>query len=161
MSASVRLSRKAAQEILRAAPNMAVGDLGRAYSELQRALAPKPKSSQVRKTERKRRAKREETRDIYEQVAERAGGRCEACRLMFTLLNPGELDHFRSRRHGQSVESCWLIHGGCHRQKTNNVPSAEFWLRAFIAHCERHGYRAEASRAEARLYAIETTRGTK
>lgn len=82
----------------------------------------------------------------------RSRGCCEACGTSFGVGMPAELDHFWGRvRVAQSDENCWLLCWLCHRQKTNNTPSAAHWLRAFVAHAERYGFIAEAAKARARL----------
>ena len=128
-----------------------------AADELRRQLAPKPRSSAVKRTAAKKRSKRKETSSIYEEVAKRAGGLCECCTSSLLTFRP-ELDHFTSRRHGQSVETCWMLCSACHREKTDNSPSAAWWLERFISHCERNGYSAEAERARSRLEGIVSVR---
>lgn len=125
--------------------------------ELFEALAPRRKSAAVRKTEAKRRAKRTETSAIYDAADDRAAGRCEACGLLFETSDGPELDHFRGRgKAQQTIENCWLLHRTCHHQRTNNSPSAAYWLERFIIHADKHGYAAEAARARVRLATVRT-----
>lgn len=134
--------------------------LDEAIAELRRQLAPRPKSSAVRKTETKRRSKREETRAIYDLVDDRAAGRCEACGLLFWPLNAPELDHFWGRgKARQTVENCWLIHRTCHREKTDGRPTAAYWLERFIVHAYNRGYSSEVSKAQARLAFVRARGG--
>lgn len=164
---TVRISKKSARALSDFFANTHVRDrlLDPAIIELRAALTPrKPKPLAVASREARvsrRAAKGYETDEIRRQVLERAGGACEVpgCYIIFSTLNPGELDHFHGRgKAKQSVENCWQICRGDHRNKTNNRPSAAWWLERFIAHAERHGYRAEAERARARLEGIVTVR---
>lgn len=159
---AIKLSEKHARTLVRAIEH---GDIavntGGAFDALKAALQPHPKSSQVKKREARNRAKAAQTRDIYAEVEKRAGERCEACGILFAAFGRGpELDHAAGRgKAKQSVENCWLICRRCHYERTNSIPSQAYWLNAFIRHATKHGYKAEATRADNRLYAIETTRG--
>jgi hypothetical protein len=131
-------------------------------AELRRALAPKPTSSARKKTAAKKRTRRQQTSAIYEEVAKRAGGKCEACRGGFSAfaysVNRPELDHFYGRGRSADVASCWMLCATCHHHKTNNRPDAGYWLRTFFSHCIAHGYSAEAEKARARLEGIVSLR---
>lgn len=86
---------------------------------------------------------------IAEAVLSRADGKCEGCA---SLLGPyrrtPEIDHFFGRaRAKDSEDSLWLLCRQCHRSKTDNYPHAAFWLRLFLVHCEKHGYRNSYDRA--------------
>lgn len=157
-SRSIRISEKAGrilQAYLRAYEGT-VSPLGDVQREVERALQPKRYVQLAAKRKaRAKRSKREETSAIYEKVLARSEFRCEACHRQFWLYDPGELDHFFGRRGPQSERTCWVLHRECHRQKTENLPSAEVWLKQFLAHCVCHGYAEEASRARRRLEALE------
>ena len=83
-------------------------------------------------------------------VMKRADGKCEACGKW-----KGEAltyDHAHSRREPDAVETGWaLCWDPCHAAKTRNDPSAQWWIRRFIEHCEKHGYETSASRSRVRL----------
>ena len=161
MTAAVKLSRRAAETCRRAlGQGTCDPEVGRAIAELERALQPKPKSSAVRKTERKRREKLKETRSIYEQVAERAEGICEGCRVEFNALNLPELDHQRGRgKARQALQNCWMLCRRCHRAKTDGKPSRLHWLSTFREHCYRLDYVSEARRVEADMDFERAKRG--
>lgn len=128
---------------------------------LRASLAQKPKTSARKKTERKRRTKKEETAAIREAVFARAGGRCEACSLPFGDLDPGELDHFFGRgKEPQSVENCWALCHTCHRLKTDNRPDAAHWIEVFLALvAEAYGYREATTKARNRLAFVNARGG--
>lgn len=125
---------------------------------LEQALRPKRSKAPTRqRREAKRQSRRERTAEVRAAVMERAGGICE-CGCGTEFREPSfnyspQLDHFRGRARGESVESCWALTAYCHEQKTRNEPDAAAWLRKFAAHCRRHGYDREAQLAEARLSA--------
>lgn len=86
---------------------------------------------------------REETTGIYDVVAARADGVCEC---EFGCNDSAEqMDHFVTRRHGQSVEGCWMLSARHHLQKTENRPSRLEWAERFYRHCLIHGYEAKAA----------------
>jgi 5-methylcytosine-specific restriction endonuclease McrA len=160
----VSLSVKHARALWGLLPNVAdvSPDERMAMAALEAALKPRPVSSQRKKTAAKRRTRKAETSAIYEEVAKRAGGKCEACEepfspFAYSSLRP-ELDHFFGRGRGQSVVSCWLICARCHHAKSKSVPSAGFWLHAFIRHAEKHSYMVTAEKARARLEGIVAMR---
>lgn len=93
----------------------------------------------------------EETRRIREAVFRRARYQCEndcGCKA-------AHMDHFFGRRIPQSEANCWALCVQCDRDRTDNRPAAAYWCRAFVEHCERHGYTAEAERAGARLLVLK------
>lgn len=165
MAPSVRISAKSARyllQMLQAGPStpFLISDMERVADELRRALEPRPKSSQAKRTEKKRRAKSASTKEIRAAVMERAGDKCEACRVGFCGMDHAELDHFWGKgKTPQTIENCWAIHHTCHRDKTNNHPSAVWWLNQFVAYSIRYGYAAEEAKAKARLDALRLTRG--
>lgn len=128
-------------------------------SIVERALRPSPKKRAVRKAKKvtradKRAAKAEETAFIRKYVGRRSYGRCELRDPdsgQHCAADASEMDHFFSRRHGQSVETCWALCRAHHHLKTNSVPDAAWWLRAFVGHCAEYGYRTAALQAENRL----------
>jgi hypothetical protein len=156
----VSLSVKHARALWGLLPNVAdvSPDERMAMAALEAALKPRPVSSQRKKTAAKRRTRKAETSAIYEEVAKRAGGKCEACRGGFSAfaysVNRPELDHFYGRGRSADVASCWMLCATCHHHKTNNRPDAGYWLRTFFSHCIAHGYSAEAEKARARLEGI-------
>jgi hypothetical protein len=94
----------------------------------------------------------EETAEIYRAVEKRSAGVCECgCGQPFspkgTPSGP-EMDHFFNRRHGQSVQECWMIRTDHHDQKTRYRPSRLHWLHLFRAHCLKHGYAVEVARCD-------------
>jgi len=93
---------------------------------------------------------------VWKAVQERSGGRCESCSR--GSGNYGQTDHFFGRARAEGVESCWLLCMECHYRKTNNQPSARFWLEMFVAHCAKHGYEAARERATKRLEGIVAVR---
>lgn len=118
---------------------------------IRESLSPRPKSSAVKKREARNRSKAKDTKAIRAAVMERADGRCEHCGWAFQSFNPGELDHAFGRARAESVETCWALCRDCHRQKTNNDPSAAHWLEAFAELAEGLNYSESASRARALL----------
>lgn len=146
----ISISAKHARAIISDVPHPLLDE---ALAAIRAQLAPRPRSSAAKKTERKRRDKKAETSAIREQVAARANGACEQCGWAFRPFNPGELDHFRGRgKVLQSVENTWLLCRDCHREKTLNAPDAAAWLERFAAHCQRHGYAVEWVLARNRLH---------
>jgi len=151
---SPAISKRACRDLLahvrsvtRYAGNVAT-NLLRAQAELERAVERKAPSPSKKARESKREAKRDRTAAVRELVMHRARGQCEFCTATSAAL---ELDHFAGRARSESVESCWALCFSCHRAKTNNAPSAAYWLERFISHCERLGNWGEAARARSRL----------
>jgi hypothetical protein len=78
--------------------------------------------------------------ELRRQLWERARGKCECGGEFFDgcELAGAEVDHFFGRAKAEeSAENCWLLSPECHRQKTDNKPEAGYWLRRFMAHCNR------------------------
>lgn len=91
---------------------------------------------------------------VYSECEERAAGRCESCGLPFGigLTDRPECDHFFGRAKApETVENCWLIHSRCHRDKSDNFPTAAVWLLRFANHCLKHQYTEAAQRARDKL----------
>ena len=90
-------------------------------------------------------------RKVYAAVVDRANGLCE------TQCGHGaeQVDHFFGRRRGTAVAGCWYLCSFCHREKTDNNPSAAAWLERFIRHCQHHGYATEAALAENRIAVLK------
>lgn len=155
MSASVRISRKAAQRILTELEKAATlaWIYVRDVEELRAALRPSPKlrASKRAKVARKtanRKTKAEQTKEIREAIWVRSGGSCEAACGFWVTWNAGVMDHWHGRgKEKQSVENCWFICNGCDHAKTHNRPSAAAWLEKWRAHCIRNDLRSEAIRA--------------
>ncbi len=157
---SVRLSLRTARVIFEIAtrPRGGVNNMAElaAMKELERAMEPKRsiKPARIRK-EAKKKTKKEEAAEIRDLVLERADGFCESCLINFDPdLRPGELDHFWGRgKERQRVENCWALCRGCHRAKTDNIPTRNYWLTGFALHCESHGYMRDAAKARAMVQA--------
>jgi len=116
-----------------------------------RAFLPSAKKAEVRKAKRdfrkkKTAAKVDAMTVLRAAVWERSGGKCEACGLPL-VAERGELDHFFGgigrRTEQQCVANCWRIDGACHRQKTANDPTREWWLQKFLIHLNRQEGRDE------------------
>lgn len=91
------------------------------------------------------------TKKLRALVFARAKGRCE-CNCGRALGESGHLDHMFGRaRVPEAFSNCWALALSCDAAKTNNYPSAAFWLRRFRAHCRKHGFGAELDRADARM----------
>lgn len=87
--------------------------------------------------------------DLYQHLAARARGCCEACGV--SVMQSREVDHFFGRAKAEEVEAtCWVLCPRCHYAKTQNSPSARHWLDLFIKHCTRWNYIEARTRAEAR-----------
>lgn len=164
---TIRISRKAAVAILAdydSSIRLVEWRTSGAYQELRAALAPKPRREKklpgptIKQAKaKKRRATQNETREIYDAVAKRAGVKCEACDELFSPADPPEMDHFLPRgRFPQSVRTCWLIHRSCHRMKHAGDPSALVWWRAFCWHARRLGLVAEEQLARNKVASLET-----
>lgn len=163
MPASVRISLKTARALLHDFDSMPFLSAGMSahVEALRAAMAPrKPKafssgpSLKAQKAGRKK-TKREGRAEVRLAVMERANGSCEYCRAD-SLLSDLELDHMFGQARSESLETCWALCRYCHREKTNNRPDAEFWLREFITHCGTFGYSAAAERAKRRITFVST-----
>lgn len=94
-----------------------------------------------------------QTREIREAVFARAGHCCEESEC---ASFPSAMDHFWGRgKEAQTIENCWALCPRHDREKTENRPSAAYWVYLFIAHCEKHGYVAEAEKAAAKLEVLK------
>jgi hypothetical protein len=93
--------------------------------------------------------------DLAAALLARAGDRCECgCGIPFGPFLSAErvMDHFAGRaRIEDSLDSIWVLRRDCDALKTANKPSAAHWLRLWLAHCEKHNYRASYERAFKRL----------
>jgi rubredoxin len=169
MSGRVSLSRRCVQSLLNLASTGSsayVQHWKREADELRAALVPKAKSwrapAKKAKAEKKAAARAEknaETSRIREEVFKRADGRCEHCGWSFKVSH-GEMDHAVGRgKAQQTLENCWALCPMCHREKTNNDPSAAHWLEAFAEHCNTYGYRVEQARALKRLQFVRARAG--
>lgn len=97
-------------------------------------------SSLRARTAPKKAARRAKVSAIRAAVAARADGQCENCDAYAGLAL--EMDHFyggSKRRALESVETCWMLDSHCHRNKTNNYPSASYWQEKFTTHLYRVG----------------------
>jgi hypothetical protein len=152
---TIRLSRYHAELLLRAyeASPISSNVVGQ---ELQRALAPRPKSSARKKADAKRRSKAQEAREIRAKVFARAGGACEfGCGAGATDLHHA----FGRVRVKQSVETCLAVCRHCHWKLTENIPSAAAWWGRVVGVLAALGYTESANRAQARLDALRLSRG--
>ena len=92
-------------------------------------------------------------KQVRAAVVVRAGGFCEAC---FRYVgDEGHFDHFFSRRHGEDVETGWLLCWQCDDAKTHNRPSAAVWLGRFTLHASLHGYKEATERAQVKLAVLK------
>lgn len=93
---------------------------------------------------RKVRKPRVDMKEIRASAWERANYLCECGCGRDLRLWGCELDHWLGgsgrRKQKQSVETCWLLAGLCHRRRTRNEPDAAYWNARFEKHCRKHGY---------------------
>ncbi len=82
----------------------------------------------------------------------RANSHCEGCGRWINPHESAHLDHFFGRsKVPEAPSNCWGLCIACDDAKTNNRPSAAFWLKRFINHCWRHGLAAEKELAATKL----------
>lgn len=150
MSATVRISLKAAKALLDNGPKLrALAEVSETVEKHERSTSRRATAS--RPSEAARATKREETAAIRSACVIRSGGKCEVCGTIGGHHRL-ELDHFFGRgKVPQSTRNCWMLCELCHHQKTNNKPTAAVWLTHFIAHAEKYGYAKEAATAKSRL----------
>ena len=92
--------------------------------------------------------------EVRAAVLSRANGHCECpCGESLETFG-GELDHAEGRKYPETVENCWMLTVDCHYQRTNGIPSAVFWLKAFQRHQRKHSY--DSTRTGNRLFYAET-----
>jgi 5-methylcytosine-specific restriction endonuclease McrA len=103
----------------------------------------------------KRATKKAKRQGVRALVMARAEGRCEHCDAAETNFSPLELDHFFGKARSESAETCWALCRQCHRNKTDNTPSAASWLMAFITHAGFSGFTDARNMAVRRLNAME------
>lgn len=135
MAALVRISRKTALRLL----DFVAANDDWAVEELRTALKPKRFVQLARKRRvAKRATKNQETAAIRMVVMARSGGFCEACGFAPEAFGlPLEMDHFYGRvRVRQSADTVWMLCSPCHRRKTANTPSADYWRAKFARHLE-------------------------
>lgn len=154
---SVRISLKAARvllDYLNGAPR-AVGSV--AIAELERAMKPK-RSVKLARARRETKAitKKALRASVRTEVMIRASARCENCGRIESEFNHLEMDHFWGRARAESVETCWALCNECHRWKTANNPSRQFWLMRFVGHCKNFGYEAQRKKAGTEWDVIES-----
>lgn len=105
-------------------------------------LPRKPRGAPKRKRE-KLATRKEEMARVRRLVWIRSLGRCECdCGAVLSGPDAGELDHFRggaNRAAGTTTGNCWRLAPSCHRMKTLNRPSRDYWVTKFQWHCERNG----------------------
>ena len=151
------LSRRSAEALLAYLPaylpkdaSRLAGPLARAIAELEAALR-KRKPSPSRKAKAAKRSRAMVTPEsLRRQLGHRANLVCE-CGCGRHFNGTQTVDHFFGRARAESLETCWLIRSDCHQDKSENRPSAAYWLERFRAHAIRHSYWAEAARAGRRL----------
>lgn len=126
----ISISLKTARAIVRALDEAGEFLAATVAEELRAAMKPKPAvKSAERRRSAKRATKKEETADIRAAVMERAGGACEICGAHETNLSPLELHHALGRvRARQAAENCLASCRSCHRNITENRPSADVVL---------------------------------
>lgn len=89
-----------------------------------------------------------ETKRIRAAIWARSDGRCESCKDEITEQS-GQMDHTRGRvRESQAVRNCWFICPRCHRDRTNNSPSAAWWWWKVGVWAHENGYWTEAEHAQ-------------
>lgn len=117
---------------------------------LGRPVAPAKTLPEPKRSERKA-AKKESAKVrralVRAACMSRAGDRCECCGVPGTALAPLEMDHFLGRARSESVGTCWMLCRQCHRDKTENRPSANHWRVVFSLHQNNNGYDAAARSA--------------
>jgi 5-methylcytosine-specific restriction endonuclease McrA len=129
----------------------------RYLADLRAALKPKRSVVAAAKVRRAKKAtKRDAFAAIRGAVVKRADGNCEACFRSLSELDRGEADHFWGRvRTPTTCQNVWLLCFSCHREKTANKPSPDFWLASFEQHVSRYGYTAERLKARNRMTVLE------
>lgn len=132
-------------------------ELKKSWAAYRKSIGAEPTRKAAKAT--KKATKKTETAAIREAVMRRADGFCEDCGLAGSDGNPLTLDHFFGRvRQKQSEANCWALCLRCHRAKTEYRPDAASWFRAFIVHCVRRGFTAQARLAQDRLEAAALSR---
>lgn len=130
---SVRISAKAARALLSMnSPDNLTDPLERrALEEVKAALRPryKPKSGAQRKREKKA-LLRAESEAMRAAVLKRSGGMCEVCRAVDGYeCAASEIHHVLGRARAVETEAtCLSVCRACHRDITENKPSAAHWL---------------------------------
>lgn len=76
---------------------------------------------------------RAETSELRQEIFQRCGGVCENCQVRAAR----EMDHFWGRREPQHRYNVWALCTECHRAKTVNTPSAQWWVRRYLLHIAR------------------------
>ena len=95
------------------------------------------------------------TKRVRAAVFARADGACEGCGK-FISPETGHLDHFFGRAKAEeTVANCWALCVECDEAKTNNRPTAGYWLRRFIVHSDRLGHLEARERAYAKLTVLQ------
>lgn len=158
MTASVKLSLKVAEELMRFVEKHVESEFKRPYaaSELEGAIRRVKRVSSTRRTlgkpkRAKKAAKRDETAAIRAAVFSRAGGQCELCWCRV----PSDLHHAFGRREPQSVANTLALCRVCHDDLTRNVPTSAYWLTLQARHFERFGYDECALKMRGRLAFVE------
>lgn len=107
------------------------------------ATKSRPKSSAVRKAERKRRTKTAETKEIRAEVFARARWLCE-----FACGSPAtDLHHAFGRKEQQAIGTCLALCRWCHREVTEHTGgAASSWMRVTVAF-KRAGLQNSSDRA--------------
>lgn len=122
----------------------------------QKFAKPSPLDREQKRHERRGRKAREDMK-VYDAVTKRAGGVCECgCGRLLDkgLLSKDVRDHFWGRAKAPTREdTVWVLRNDCNLQKTENKPGRAYWLGKYLAHCQRHGYREQASRCVRELEA--------
>ena len=104
------------------------------------------------------------TDGLYQLLAARARGKCECCGepLGFGFAAP-TVDHFLGRAKAEETEFlCWVLRADHHRAKTDNSPSAAYWIDKFLKHCSKYvgdGYRSAAYDAQEKLAWLTARKG--
>lgn len=118
------------------------GDLRASLESFLEKHAPRRRKPSLRKAEKeeKKLGKKGARADVRAACVARCNQQCEACGQPSMYIGPLEMDHFYGRAFSESVETCWMLGPECHRQKTENDPTREFWDAKFAIHCKLYGY---------------------
>jgi len=130
MSASVRISAKDARDLAQLCVEYGGQGMAGIQARLRAALSKTKRLSvkrlpSVKAKKTKKQTKKEETMLLRQVLFERARGHCELCGD-----EGGEMHHALSRRVPQDISNVLFCCRACHRDITNNRPSAVDVLQA-------------------------------
>lgn len=94
--------------------------------------------------------------DLAKRLHARADGYCECgCLQPFddSPFSRATFDHALGRaRAPESEETVWVLREDHHYNRTNSIPSRVWWLKRWEAHCRKHGYVEQATKAGSALF---------